>query len=110
MSRRYDISATLDLCRRCGEISGTTKTTTLTTTRLSLRLAAQPEDHILAAANSFPTSICVANRSRYGPVNKALVKQTYITWQADCKENAGSKLLTGLSSTSLRFWRQVLPC
>lgn len=73
-SRGSDISATLNISADDqGRLLLELQNDNLNHNRIWLRLAAQPEDHICGCGERFPTSICVANRSRYGPVNKALV-------------------------------------
>lgn len=73
-SRGSDISATLNISADDhGRLLLELQNDNLNHNRIWLRLAAQPEDHIYGCGDNSPTLICAANRSRYGPVNKALV-------------------------------------
>ena len=80
------------------------KTTTLTTTVSGCALPLNQRTISTAAANSFPTSICVANRSRYGPVNKALVAiNKPMSPSRPTAKKMRAATITGLSSHSLRL-------
>ena len=91
-SRGSDISATLNISADDqGRLLLELQNDNLNHNRIWLRLAAQPEDHIYGCGEQFSyfdlrgkpfplwTSAQGVGRN----------KQTYVTWQADCKENAG---------------------
>lgn len=104
-SRGSDISATLNISADDqGRLLLELQNDNLNHNRIWLRLAAQPEDHIYGCGNSFPTSICVANRSRYGPVNKALVATNKpMSPGRPTAKKMRAATITGLSSHSLRL-------
>lgn len=73
-SRGSDISATLRISTDDqGRLLLELQNDNLNHNRIWLRLALNQRTISTAAANNSPTLICAANRSRYGPVNKALV-------------------------------------
>lgn len=113
-SRGSDISATLNISADDQAVyCWNYKTTTLTTTVSGCALPLNQRTISTAAANSFPTSICVANRSRYGPVNKALVATNKpMSPQADCKEKCGRRLLLDFLPTAYvcQHAEVLLPC
>ncbi|URQ60750.1 alpha-glucosidase [Pantoea alhagi] len=74
-----------------GRLAIAVKNDNLSHNRIWLRLAAQPEDHIYGCGEQFsyfdlrgkPFPLWTSEQG----VGRN--KQTYVTWQADCKENAG---------------------
>ncbi len=104
-SRGSDISATLNISADDqGRLLLELQNDNLNHNRIWLRLAAQPEDHIYGCGEQFPTSICAANRSRYGPVNKALVATSKpMSPGRPTAKRTRAATITGLSSHSLRL-------
>ncbi|HCR6367534.1 TPA: sulfoquinovosidase [Shigella flexneri] len=91
-SRGSDISATLNISADDqGRLLLELQNDNLNHNRIWLRLAAQPEDHIYGCGEQFsyfdlrgkPFPLWTSEQG----VGRN--KQTYVTWQADCKENAG---------------------
>ncbi|VFT71865.1 putative glycosyl hydrolase [Escherichia coli] len=80
------------------------KTTTLTTTVSGCALPLNQRTISTAAVNNSPTLICAANRSRYGPVNKALVATSKpMSPGRPTAKRTRAATITGLSSHSLRL-------
>lgn len=91
-SRGDILSATLRVsCDQNGRLQVQLQNTDRAHNRIWLRLAAQPEDHIYGCGEQFsyfdlrgkPFPLWTSEQG----VGRN--KQTYVTWQADCKENAG---------------------
>lgn len=91
-NRGSDISATLNISADDqGRLLLELQNDNLNHNRIWLRLAAQPEDHIYGCGEQFsyfdlrgkPFPLWTSEQG----VGRN--KQTYVTWQADCKENAG---------------------
>lgn len=104
-SRGSDISATLNISADDqGRLLLELQNDNLNHNRIWLRLAAQPEDHIYGCGEQFsyfdlrgkPFPLWTSEQG----VGRN--KQTYVTWQADCKEMRAATI-TGLSSHSLRL-------
>ncbi|MDM8923336.1 alpha-glucosidase [Escherichia coli] len=92
LPRGSDISATLNISADDqGRLLLELQNDNLNHNRIWLRLAAQPEDHIYGCGEQFsyfdlrgkPFPLWTSEQG----VGRN--KQTYVTWQADCKENAG---------------------
>lgn len=104
-SRGSDISATLNISADDqGRLLLELQNDNLNHNRIGCALPLNQRTISTAAANSFPTSICVANRSRYGPVNKALVATNKpMSPGRPTAKKMRAATITGLSSHSLRL-------
>ena len=112
-SRGSDISATLNISTDDqGRLLLELQNDNLNHNRIWLRLAAQPEDHIYGCGEQFsyfdlrgkPFPLWTSEQG----VGRN--KQTYVTWQADCKRKCGRRLLLDFLPTAYVCQRAKYYC